>query len=174
MTTFYSYDALGRVAWVVQNPLQRHRRKLITAIIIREMLSRKVIPTSRQAANNYNTYYEYDKAGRLSKAYSGISVAYRVKDAEYTYNASGALNQLILGATPAQTINYFYNERDWLTQCASSNFWEHLGYNLAQEIGGTPQWNGNISWTSYFMNNVNVTIPEMGQYPPSAPIQQAP
>jgi RHS repeat-associated protein len=169
MTTFYSYDALGRVAWVVQKSSSTTSKKINYSYNNQGNVIQKSYTDLSASSNNYNTYYEYDKAGRLSKAYSGISVAYRVKDAEYTYNASGALNQLILGATPAQTINYFYNERDWLTQCASSNFWEHLGYNLAQEIGGTPQWNGNISWTSYFMNNVNVTIPEMGQYPPSAP-----
>jgi len=173
MTTFYSYDALGRVAWIVQKSSSTTSKKINYSYDNQGNVIQKSYTDLSASSNNHNTYYEYDKAGRLSKTYSGISYASRVKDAEYTYNASGAVNQLILGATPAQTINYSYNERDWLTQCASSNFWEHLGYNLAQEIGGTPngtpQWNGNISWTSYFMNNVNVTIPEMGQYPPSAP-----
>jgi len=78
---------------------------------------------------------------------------------------------LTLGVAPAQTINYSYNERDWLTQCTSSNFWEHLGYNLSQEIGGTAQWNGNISWSTYFMNNVTYTVPsqDMGLFPPGSP-----
>ena len=170
MTTFYSYDALGRVAWIVQKSPSTTAKKIGKSYDIQGNVMQKSYTDLSMSSNNYYTYYEYDKAGRLSKVYSGTGgSSTKVIDAEFTYNASGAVNQLKLGAAPAQTIKYSYNERDWMTVDTSSNFWEHLGYNLNQEIGGTPQWNGNISWATYFMNNLTVTIPEMGQYPPSAP-----
>jgi RHS repeat-associated protein len=172
MTTFYSYDALGRVAWIVQKSASTTAKKINYIYDNQGNVVQKSYIDLSTNANNYYTYYSYDKAGRLSTASSGTGgPSTQVQDAVYAYNASGSVNQLILGAAPAQTINYVYNERDWLTQCTSSDFWEHLGYNLKQEVGGggSANWNGNISWASYYMINQNVTIPEMGQYPPNAP-----
>ncbi len=172
MTTFYSYDALGRVAWIVQKSPSTTSKKIAYSYDNQGNVIQKGYTDFTTNTNNYYTSYSYDKAGWLSSINSGTGgPSTQIQDAAYTYNGSGAVNQLILGAIPAQTINYTYNERDWLTQITSSNFWEHLGYNLNQEIGtgGSVSWNGNISWTSYYMINQNVTIPEMNQYPPGAP-----
>jgi hypothetical protein len=89
------------------------------------------------------------------------------QEAAYQYFASGKSKQLALGGTaPIQTIDYRYNERDWLATINSSLFWQHLGYNTTESWSGfsfTAQYNGNISWMTYWM--VGVTTNYGGRLP---------
>ena len=84
-----------------------------------------------------------------------------VQEGLYQYYASGKFKSLKLGN--AQTINYYYNTRDWLTSLASTQFWEHLGYEQISEVGSQysslPQYTGNISWNSYYMSQTPFTDP---------------
>ena len=84
-----------------------------------------------------------------------------VQEGLYQYYASGKFKSLQLGN--AQTVNYYYNTRDWLTSLASTQFWEHLGYEQISEVGSQysslPQYTGNISWNSYYMSQPLFTNP---------------
>jgi RHS repeat-associated protein len=94
--------------------------------------------------------------------------------ADYHYFASGKVKQLETGVddVPA-AIKYHYNQRDWMTVDSTVKFWEHLGYNNIAEAGTgyiyptgqyntQQQFNGNISWNSYYMSGVTFTEPGAG------------
>ncbi|MCL5020078.1 MAG: hypothetical protein M1339_00120 [Bacteroidetes bacterium] len=79
-------------------------------------------------AVDYYESYNYDAAGRLETVEGSQIPNMSEEDlvASYEYYASGKPRQLTLGSTPAATIAYNYNERDWLTSDSSNAFWEHL------------------------------------------------
>ena len=153
LTTFYSYDDMGRIEWVVQKGFGSSSKKIAYIYDLQGNLTSKSYTDAFNTTNNYGWWYEYDAAGRLVRVYSGSDYANRVKEAEYTYVATGRASQLALGAAPAQTVAYTYNERDWLKNITASQFWAKLGYNNIEEIGSTlsapAQYAGNISWMAY-------------------------
>ena len=165
LTTFYSYDENGRVEWIVQKELGM---KILYDYDFQGNVIKKSYQDLNNPANNYFTWYEYDNVGRLASVYSGGDLSNRVKEAAYTYNASGRVSRLQLGN--AQGVDYAYNSRDWLnsinnqnltgeTQLPPDKFGEVIGYQNVEHIGGilgtAPQYNGNISWLMYRMSDVN-------------------
>ncbi|MCL5034399.1 MAG: RHS repeat protein, partial [Bacteroidetes bacterium] len=164
LTTFYSYDESGRVEWVVQKELGK---KILYDYDLQGNVTKKSYQDLNNSANNYYTWYEYDSVGRLANVYSGSDLSSRVKEATYTYSASGKVSRLRLGNS--QGIDYTYNSRDWLnsinnqnltgeSQLPSDKFGEVIGYDNVGHVGqlGTsPQYNGNISWLMYRMSDVN-------------------
>jgi RHS repeat-associated protein len=96
----------------------------------------------------------YDHAGRLLKTYHQVNGGSLVMIAKNDYNEIGQLTTKYLHneTSPLQTINYKYNIRGWLkkindpSSLGSDVFGEELLYNEGLSVlGGTAQYNGNIS-----------------------------
>lgn len=156
--TSYSYDNMGRVAWMVENGFSWYPKKLYYTYDLQGNVTQKESYDLDWRTYLFYTNYTYDQAGRLNTVQT-VANGNSTTEASYQYFASGKPKQLTLGTPPAATVTYNYNERDWLSQINTSKFWEHLGYNASSEIGGTQQWNGNISWMTYYMYGVNYQDP---------------
>ena len=126
-------------------------------------VTKKLYVDNNNTTNNFYTWYEYDQAGRLKKVLTNRENDRNdaVTDANYNqYIAGGQVKQLILGNS-VQTVNYKYNERDWLKEISSSKYWQHIGYNNSETWGGftfQPRYNGNISWITYSIYGLNFTV----------------
>ena len=161
LTTFYSYDDFGRVEWIAYRGFSSNGMKIAYAYDLQNNVTKKTFTDYANATNNNCWWYEYDQANRLARVFSGPDSSSRIKEADYTYSASGKVTQLQMGATPAQTVTYTYTDRNWLSTINSAQFWEHLGYNTLTEIGSalgaSAQYNGNTSWMSYSESGNNFT-----------------
>ena len=152
---FYSYDEMGRTEWIVEANLGWYQKKIVYHYDYQGNITQKDFLDYDTGRNNYfYTSYTYDLAGRMSIVSTKHLPESYVQEGLYLYYASGKSKSLMLGN--AQTINYYYNTRDWLTSLASTQFWEHLGYEQISEVGSQysslPQYTGNISWNSYYMS----------------------
>ncbi len=181
---YYSYRNDGLVEWIRNIPYPSGGVKQISYWYdLQGNITKKGFIDYGEIGNTLYTFYEYDQAGRLSKVYSSQDVngAAKIKEAEYTYFASGKIKRLQLGN--AQGMDYRYNERDWLAAINHQNlntwyngapqdpggdgysgipgdkFGEVIGYNVINQIGAgqsaSAQYNGNISWLMYNMAGVN-------------------
>lgn len=164
--TFYSYDEIGRVEWDVQSGLGYYPKKLYYWYDLQGNITEKGYSDLQ---SNYNMYtsYTYDQVGRMNlvETSPNSNMSGATQEAHYMlYSASGKPLVTKMGATATISQYYHYNERDWLTSdtakyISTVKFWEHLGYNTSSEIGGTQQWNGNISWMTNYMYGVNYQDP---------------
>jgi YD repeat-containing protein len=152
LSTYYSYDDFGRVEWIRHQYPSSQDKKISYTYDLQGNVLKKSFEDPSNNDNNLYTFYEYDQVGRLSKVYTNKanSEIGKTKEAEYEYYPSGQVNKLILGSAPAQTIDYNYNERDWLisinnpdTIGASDKFAEKLCY-YDGVLGSGAQYNGNI------------------------------
>jgi len=163
----FSYDELGRVEWELQSGLGYYPKRLYYWYDLQGNITRKGYADLTGGWNTY-TFYDYDTEGRLLRVWTGTDSlgTTKAKDGEYSYYPSNRVQQLNLGATPAQTVNYTYNNRGWLTKIndpealGTNSFGMTLGYNLQDKVGlafpFTAQNNGNISWIAYRMSGVNL------------------
>ncbi len=162
-TSIYSYDEYGRVEWVLQKIVGISTKQIKYACDLAGNMLTKSYVDFGASGNNLYTFYEYDEAGRLTNVYTDNNPTGNTKtrEANYSYTATGKVKQLKVGAAPAQTLDYTYAERDWLSSISSPTFSMNLGYNTIAEIGqtqgATGQFNGNISWVKYSMSGVNFT-----------------
>lgn len=117
ITTYYSYDDFGRVAWIRHSGWNGDK-KIQYDYDFQGIVTRKIFTDFGNASNNLTTFYEYDQLGRLFRVYTGQDPAGvgKVKDAEFTYLPTGSIGQLKLGVASAQTVDYSYNDRDWLVE----------------------------------------------------------
>jgi RHS repeat-associated protein len=158
--SIYSYDELGRVEWEVQKELGIYAKKLYYQYDLQGNVTQKKYMDLSGNCNMY-TMYDYDQQGRLLRVWTATDSlgTQKVKDGEYTYLPSNRLQRLKLGATPAQTLDYTYNDRGWLTKINDPDvmgtdlFALNLGYDTSEKIATvfpfTPQYNGNVSWLVY-------------------------
>ncbi|WP_223854861.1 RHS repeat domain-containing protein [Bacteroides sp. GM023] len=86
--------------------------------------------------------YSYDHATRLKQVDHTLNDAPRVTLATYTYDELGRLSQKTLH-NGQFTQSYTYNIRNWLKSISSPYFEQQL-YYTENEVGNTPQYNGNI------------------------------
>lgn len=162
----YSYDNMGRVEWIVISEVGWYSKKLTYTYDLQGNVTEKGYVDLQSGSNMY-TAYTYDFAGRImtvsTSPNSNMSPA--IRDGAYNYFASGKPSAMYFGnfASGQPQVNYYYNERDWLSVDTSTVFWEHVGYDAIGEIGtkqnANPQWNGDISWLSYYMkvSGINYT-----------------
>jgi RHS repeat-associated protein len=143
ISTFYSYDDLGRMEWLVRSGIDTYAKKVTYLYNLQGNVIRKAFMDLSSAANNHYIWYGYDQAGRMVRVYSGMDSLSRILEADYTLSASGKPSQTKLGPAPAQTLNYTYQERDWLKQITSPNFTESISYTDSL-FGDRKQYNGNI------------------------------
>jgi len=123
--------------------------------------------TSTTAAKvTIDNIYRYDHMGRKVKTFEKINSGNNILLSQSDYNEVGQLRAKHLhGATGAapflQDVNYAYNERGWLSKVNEPStvatttqlFAEQLYYNIPQ-LGGTAQYNGNISGQDYRVFNL--------------------
>ena len=161
-STFYSYNELGQVEWIVQKNQWGRAWKITYAYDLRGNLLNKSFADIYNGCNLY-TFYEYDQPGRLINVYTGTSAdgSGKVRDANYVYNPSGGIRQLQLGT--AQSVDYSYNSRDWLTRIndvtnvGSDIFAERVSYYDGW-FNSTQQFNGNIASTEYYNSSLGGLI----------------
>jgi YD repeat-containing protein len=158
LTSTYSYDGQGRTEWIQHEGLGTAKR-LEYAYDLQGNIVKKSYLDLGSTNNDLYTYYEYDNLGRICRVYTSIvdDETGKTVAAEYTYNASDEVQQAVLGDLHAQTVDYSYNERDWLTGInnvanpGSDKFAERIQYyTSASGLSLTPQYNGNISAVEYF------------------------
>jgi RHS repeat-associated protein len=132
---------------------------------IGQVMKTKTILSNDEATIATTETFEYDHGGRLMKAWHQVNDMEPVLTTENSYNELGELIDKKLHFDPAegqfaQSVDYRYNIRGWLTSinnAARTNesginddtddlFGMNLQYNTDHlAIGGTDQFNGNIS-----------------------------
>ncbi len=111
VTTWYSYDELGRVIWVVQD-IARLGHK---ALDYKYDFAGNVLEVAYQHGqpDAFHHYYEYDQAQRLYKVYTSTDGTERTLQAKYFYYLHGPLKRVEL-ANRLQGIDYLYTLQGWL------------------------------------------------------------
>jgi RHS repeat-associated protein len=119
MTTWYSYDELGRVEWMVQKPkvlnrvfVSKYEYDFLGNVLTAE---NKTYNTSSVALDSFYHHYEYDADKRLVRAYTSVDSVTRKLRATYSYYLHGPLKRVMLGDS-IQGIDFVYNIHGWLTQ----------------------------------------------------------
>jgi RHS repeat-associated protein len=105
VTTWYSYDELGRVTWVVQNIAGMG----VKTLDYRYDFSGNVLEVAYQKGrpDSFYHYYDYDAAQRLTAVYASPDGAARTLQAEYSYYLHGPLKRVQV-AGDLQGVDYVY------------------------------------------------------------------
>ena len=155
-TTWYSYNTLGLVEWIVQDlPGSTMGEKKIEYTYDELGRMTRMFFNPSGTGDDHYTWYYYDELGRLAKvsSYGSNNEGAALTEAEYTYYADGQVKQQKLGGG-AQTIDYTYTVQGWLdkindgTTSGTDKFGMDLGYD----------YNGNISlqqWKQAAAPNTN-------------------
>lgn len=120
VTTWYSYDEFGRVAWMIQKP-----KDVALSFVVRYSYDfiGNVLKVSNLTYNEtgalqkeFYHHYTYDADQRLSKVYTSVQEAgSRKLRATYEYYLHGPLKRIELGSK-TQGVDFVYNIQGWLTQ----------------------------------------------------------
>jgi|GEM_PF-4947360 len=113
--TWYSYNDLGLVEWVIQRPPGFAQDIKIEYTYDEVSRLTRVFYNPPGNYDDHYFYYFYDELGRLSKITSSANgePSNELTEAEYTYFADGQVEQLILG-DGAQQVDYDYTVQGWL------------------------------------------------------------
>ncbi|MCD9015472.1 GDSL-type esterase/lipase family protein [Parachryseolinea silvisoli] len=118
--TWYSYDELGRVAWVAQKPAALDKVFVLTYVydflgnVLRS--ASLAYDRSREVFSEFHHFYNYDKDGRLIEVQTArTDSGPRQLRARYEYYLHGPLKRVELG-DELQGIDFVYNIQGWLTQ----------------------------------------------------------
>jgi RHS repeat-associated protein len=105
VTTWYSYDELGRVMWVVQNI----KSVGVKTLDYKYDFSGNVLEVAYQKgqADAFYHYYGYDAAQRLTTVYTSADGAKQTLQAEYSYYLHGPLKRVQV-AGDLQGVDYTY------------------------------------------------------------------
>jgi hypothetical protein len=120
MKTWFSYDELGRIAWVARKPTKLDRT-FMTQYTYDAIGNVVTVYTSAYRNNavaleEFYHHYEYDNDGRLVKSYTGLDAAKKQLRATYYYYLHGPLKRIELGDNKyVQGIDFVYNINGWLT-----------------------------------------------------------
>ncbi len=108
-TTWYSYDALGRVEWVVQSIEGVACSKTIDyAYDSATGLIAKVDYQRYDADERFVHRYHYNEGGQLTSVFTSTDDNNFIEQASYSYSESGELIRVVL-AKDLQGIDYVYN-----------------------------------------------------------------
>jgi len=171
INTVNYYDARNRL---IQSVSSNHRsgydRVSLRYDFTGKVLEKLNTPTSYAAGYPYiRERFTYDHAGRLVNQYHQVGTNTAVVLANHTYNALGQLVDKKLhsnetGTTFAQSVDYQYNIRGWLTHINNSalndgegdRFGMELLYQQGATVNGVTypgQFNGNISAVRWQSND---------------------
>lgn len=116
--TWYSYDELGRVTWMAQQPndlpvtpVLRYTYDFPGNVLQVENATYQ----SGTLVSQFFHHYEYDADLRLSRAYTSTDGSTKTLRATYEYYLHGPLKRIELG-DKLQGIDFVYNINGWLTQ----------------------------------------------------------
>ncbi|MBO2009608.1 RHS repeat-associated core domain-containing protein [Hymenobacter negativus] len=111
VTTWYSYDELGRVTWVVQDIMGLG----VKTLDYKYDIAGNVLEVAYQHGqpDAFHHYYEYDQAQRLYKVYTSTDGTVRDLQAKYFYYLHGPLKRVEV-ANRLQGIDYTYTLQGWL------------------------------------------------------------
>ncbi|WP_409029386.1 RHS repeat domain-containing protein [Gracilimonas sediminicola] len=153
--TWYSYNTLGLVEWVVQDPPGLSEKKIEYTY---DELGRATQIDFQAGVSGQQFYqrFSYDALGRLDKVETSTNGYTWIKDAEYTgFMADGQVKEMKLGNSAVQTVDYTYTVQGWLdkinnpSSIGSDKFGLDLGYDF----------NGNIDqqkWKQPGASNTNI------------------
>ena len=111
VTTWYSFDELGRVTWVVQDIIGVGVKTLDYTYDFSGNVLEVAYQTGQPDA--FRHYYEYDAAQRLYKVYTSPDGVARTLQAKYFYYLHGPLKRVEL-ANRLQGLDYTYTLQGWL------------------------------------------------------------
>lgn len=118
-TTWYGYDELGRVSWMVKNiaNLPISQTNGYVSLNYNYDLNGNLTKVAFQKENtneDFYHFYEYDKDKRLKKVYTSIDDGVnKTEQAEYFYYRHGPLKRVEL-ANKTQGLDYIYTINGWL------------------------------------------------------------
>jgi len=109
--------------------------------------------TAGQTTVNELYDYRYDHAGRLDTTIYTLNDKTPVVLTANTYDELGRL-VVKLRHNGADSVEFDYNIRNWLTRLKSGTFEEELNYNAGLPIGANACYNGNIAYSTWLYNGV--------------------
>jgi hypothetical protein len=117
--TWYSYDELGRVAWIAQKPtklnyvfLSQYEYDFLGKVL------QSINYTYNDQGNIVNQFYHhfnYDADQRLKQVFTSVDGTSKKLRATYNYYLHGPLKRIELG-DDIQGMDFIYNINGWLTQ----------------------------------------------------------
>jgi len=119
--TWYSYDELGRVQWLIQKPTLLPRVFVVAYAYdflgnVQMVSSLAYEPGGEEPLDEFYHHYEYDVDKRLVAAYTSTKPnGPRKVRAGYSYYLHGPLKRVVLG-DGMQGVDFVYNIHGWLTQ----------------------------------------------------------
>lgn len=118
ISTWYSYDEMGRVVWMAQKPaalnrtfITQYKYDFIGNVV--EVMNASYVAGA--LASPFYHHYEFDADNRLSKVFTSVDGAAKKLRATYEYYLHGPLKRIELGEN-IQGIDFIYNIHGWLKQ----------------------------------------------------------
>jgi hypothetical protein len=156
-TIYYSYTDEGWIEWIVQDlPGNEVTSKTIEYEYDLQGNVTKINYNPGEEENMF-FWYVYNEQGQLWIVFASTNNSKpSLASAIYEYWPTGQVKKLTLGEQSGggylEQLNYTYNERDWMKNIDGNDYGQILYYSDPPD--GTPQYNGNISLISYFMNHL--------------------
>lgn len=148
--TVYHYDQKGRTVKTVQNNIMGGYDITETSYTYTNKPA-VVIHTHSATGKTTRTEvttYSYDEKDRISKITHKLGNNAEVTLVTYTYDAYGRVTKKIFHN--ANSVQYQYNLRNWVTSITATKFQQNLYYNTGN---GASCYNGNISSTTWKSGN---------------------
>ncbi len=138
-TTWYSYDELGRVTWVVQDLVGVGVKTLdYTYDFSGNVLE---VAYQKDQPDGFHHYYAYDAAQRLTAVYTSPDGTARTLQAQYSYYLHGPLKRVEL-ANGLQGVDYTYTLQGWLKSINDVNQSLDPGQDTPTGADGKPKAGG--------------------------------
>lgn len=155
--SFYSYNALGLVEWIIQRIPGLSGDKKITYTYDELGRQTEMGYNVTNSSDDHYFWYEYDELGRLEYVYSDTdsNPTGRIKEAEYvSYSADGQVAQMKLGNGNIQTVDYAYTVQGWLNSLNNSSVSTSTNgdrFALALDYAN----NGNITTQTWMQSSLS-------------------
>ena len=169
LTTFYSYDDMGRIEWIVQKGISSASKKIAYFYDQQGNTKKKAFTDVYNSQNNYYWGYEYDQVGRLARAYSGSDSASRAERVRIHLSCDWKGEPANSWRDPSQTVSYTYSQRDWVKTITAAQFWEQLGYDIVAGVGSTSRAVARTTGTSAGWHTVKMGTTSRGDHPCQPP-----
>jgi RHS repeat-associated protein len=113
--TYYSYNKLGLVSKTWQEISGNYTQHILDYSYDELGRTTQIDYREMDLGNQFHWRYSYDELGRLSTVKTSRYGSAWIKDAEYSsYAADGQVQQMKLGNSAAQTVDYSYTIQGWI------------------------------------------------------------